>query len=414
MNGINLPGPNSALARRSFLKKLGGACSFTMINPWRGLPGESATPPDETAIKERIDAHRPSRLNPWPKDFNDRVGATHVDGKYYFTDRPFLQEGTSRLLELGTRVGKFWFMPGSEVRNYRFNHQWSKHTTLLELARSEEYSELFEKAFTTFVLECFSPQENGWRSPRPEEFYQAITQEYYEATAHFYRQYRQRSITIVLQHWEGDWMLRGRGGELWNPAPANWPELVERMQRWLAARQAGVRKARHELAAGALCRVAHAAEVNRVADLWKGIPTVTEKVVPGIELDLVSYSAYDGLRDPITLWRCVEEIRRHARTTGPFGERAVYLGEIGLPENETPPGQIAERWDGWLGAALAAKVFYVIQWEIYCNEINPKIQPPPRLPIKELSHMRGFWLVRPDGSLSETGQLLQRLWQKKA
>jgi hypothetical protein len=216
-------------------------------------------------------------------------------------------------------------------------------------------------------------------------------------------------VTIILQHWEGDWLLRGAGNK-WDPPPADWQRVCEQMQKWLAGRQAGVTKARKESGAGAKCRVLHAAEVNRVVDAWKGIPTMTTRVLPAIELDMVSYSYYDAMNSPVTLWKAIEEIRRHARTTGPLGAQAVFLGEVGIPENEQPNG-IRNRWDEFLGVALALKIPYVVHWEIYCNEPNPKLKPAPRPPLKNNTDVRGFFLVRPDGTLSESGKFLSELWR---
>ncbi|MBK9139666.1 MAG: hypothetical protein IPM17_13030 [Verrucomicrobia bacterium] len=341
------------------------------------------------------------------------MGATHVAGKYHFTKKPFLLEGAEKLLELGTRLGKFWLIPRDVERSYPFNHRWSRHDTLLSLARSEPFAELLAMPFETLVFEAHEPCGERWKqgglSP---SFYDAITAEWYDLTAHLYRVCRERDLTIILQHWEGDWLLRG-AGQPWNPPPADWRALCERMQRWLAARQAGVTRARRDHAASAKCRVAHAAEVNRVLDAWQGIPTMTREVLPGVELDLVSYSAYDALGDGLTLWRCVEEIRRHARTGAMFGPGAVFVGEIGIPENEQPD-RITERWDEWLGALLAADVPYIVQWELFCNELNPRLQPAPTPPIREAAQARGFWLVRPDGSLGEGGRYFHGLWQRAA
>ncbi len=76
-----------------------------------GEPPNAGEPPLSPARREEmlrlIDAHRPSRLAKLPDGFNRRVGATHVAGKYHFTTKPFLLEGAARLLELGTRLGKF-------------------------------------------------------------------------------------------------------------------------------------------------------------------------------------------------------------------------------------------------------------------------------------------------------------------
>jgi hypothetical protein len=137
---------------------------------------------------------------------------------------------------------------------------------------------------------------------------------------------------------------------------------------------------------------------------------MTEYVLPQVEVDLVSYSCYDAMADGATLLRALATIRRHARTSGPLGAGAVCLGEIGIPEN-VHPERIAERWDELLAAASLARAQWVVQWQLYCNELDPRTAPHPPAPIRDGRHLRGFWLLRPDGSLSETGALFRRLWQ---
>lgn len=397
-------------SRRQMLKSLAlSSIGATALPAWSA---EAAKPtPEDERITALIESHRPARLARLPAGLRESVGAAHVAGKYCLTTKPFLIEGAEKLIELGSRLGKFWFMPENPANSYPFHSQWGRYRSFVELAKSEDFQQVFALPFATILLEAHTPVENRWRSKGlTEEFYQGVTHEFHELTAHLYRTYRDRKLTFILQHWEGDWMLRG-SGELWNPPPADWRERCERMQRWLAARQAGVTKARRESGAGASCVVAHAAEVNRVADAWKGIPTMTRQVLPGVELDVVSYSAYDGLGSPLKLWKCLEEIRQHARTGPLYGQGAVGIGEIGIPENDQPK-RIAERYDEWMGVALAAKMKFVAHWELYCNEFAGKLAEKPRTPITDPKLVRGFWLVKPDGSLSEGGTYFRQLWQR--
>lgn len=403
--------------RRSFLQAVAGSTGLLALDPWAAVSRSAAKSAGKTAddeqIRRLIDAHRPSRLKSLPRDFNARVGASHVAGKYHLTREPFLIEGAEKLLELGTRLGKFWFTPDNAASSYPFNSQWKSHKTLVDLARSEYFQQLFALPFSTFILEDTSGLNWSANNQAATDSLNELTQAYFDLTAYFYKLFRDRKVTVILQHWEGDWLLRGRGGERWNPPPANWKERCERMQQWLTARQKGVTKARAQFGKGAKCRIAHAAEVNRVADLWKGIPTMTEHVLPGVELDLVSYSCYDGMKDGLTLWKCIAEIKQRARTTGLFGKNPVYIGEVGIPENDQPE-RLSERWDELLGAMLAAGAPYIAMWQLYCNELNPKLNPPPTVPIKNFGDVRGFWLVRPDGTLSGTGKFFTGLWQRSA
>ncbi|MGE5348029.1 MAG: hypothetical protein ACM3NP_02010, partial [Actinomycetota bacterium] len=43
---------------------------------------------DDKAIIETITAHRPLKGAEIPADIASRLGATHVGGKYFFTDKP--------------------------------------------------------------------------------------------------------------------------------------------------------------------------------------------------------------------------------------------------------------------------------------------------------------------------------------
>ncbi len=394
------------MSRRRFAQLLSAAALAVGI----GRLANAETASDKDQLLARLTAAQPSQRVKLPADFNDRFGSAHVSGKYFLTEKPFLLEGAEKLLSLGTRLGKFWFEPARVRHSYPFHSQWGSYRTLVELARSEYFTQLWQMPFTTFVLEAMAPAEEGWRKAGlTDDFYAAVTREYFDVTAHFYRLFRDRAVTVVLQNCEGDWLLRGEGQE-WNPPPTDWKQRCEQMQRWLAARQAGVAKARAEFGTGAKCVVAHAAEVNRVDDAFKGIPTMTRHVLPGVEVDLVSYSAYDGMDGgPLHFWKCLEEIRAHARTGPLFGPSALAIGEFGIPENASPK-RITERYDEALGVMLAANVRYAAHWEHYCNEFTAEGKPPT--PVNDPKLMRGFWLVKPDGSLSEGGKYFSALWQR--
>ena len=86
--------------------------------------------------------------------------------------------------------------------------------------------------------------------------------------------------TFVLQHWEGDWAIRGS----YKPEETPAPQAIEGMTGWLNARQDGVDAARKAVRAENV-HVYHAAEVN-------------------------------------------------AADSPAFGAKNVYIGEYGLPEND--------------------------------------------------------------------------------
>jgi len=64
--------------------------------------------------------------------YRDIVGVCHAKGLYHLTEKDFLNEGADRILELGSRVIKFWLTQGPETprRLYPWNSEWPDSTTI--------------------------------------------------------------------------------------------------------------------------------------------------------------------------------------------------------------------------------------------------------------------------------------------
>jgi hypothetical protein len=176
------------------------------------------------------------------------------------------------------------------------------------------------------------------------------------------------------------------------------------MIKWLNARQAGVNKAREEVGTKGVF-VYHAAEINLVvASMEKGQPNIVNKVLPFTKLDLVSYSAYDstvGYHDkPEVFRKALDYIAENLPDSPAFGNRNVYLGEYGLPENDFPAVNVQKVISHTTQTALEWGCPYVVYWQLYCNEPTGKSVQKDKLPYRNNKDCRGFWLIRPDGTSS--------------
>jgi hypothetical protein len=359
------------------------------------------------------------------RDVRDTVGVTHVAGRYYLTDKDFLNEGADQILALGSRVIKIWFYGKRHEHPmgvYPYNSQWPSVDSLVEGARISYFRELFAKPFTTYILVVTSlGRDDGyWRNGITDEQKKDEQRQFYELAKYLLTEYKGTGKTFVLQHWEGDWMARGNFDANVEPTPSALASMIE----WLNARQAGVNQARQEVEQQLVSRasspredaakmaatrqlgvhVYHATEVNLVVQSMRnGSAGVVNRVLPHTQLDLVSYSAWDSATshyaDPNVLRDALDFIAANAPDSPAFGNHNVYLGEFGMPENQYKLEQIQTAVRNAVQTGLNWGCPYIVYWQLYCNELkDPNAKPP----VKSNDAVRGFWLIRPDGTRSWT------------
>ena len=402
------------LTRRKFLAQAQAGAAAILAASAPAAVGRSAsgiraglTPAAE--IEERVRRARPLRGGRIPRDLASRLGATHYDGRYHLTEKPYLIEGAEAIYRLGMRCAKFW-LSATDLPGYGYHSDWdfTRGQSLAAMLAHPYFSEALAIQFSTVVLEVMPVTRTPKGYFEPDTDFSREEQEFHDIAAHLLKTYAKRRVTFILQHWEGDWMLRGSTSRPW-PGTLSTQAVDERCEgfaRWLAARQRGVERARKAATAGR-CRVYHAAEVNRVWDGVKGLPTLTTHVLPRVAVDLVSWSSYDGMNSAVETWQGVELIRKHMRASSAFGKPTIYIGEIGKPEQDTKPEQIIDWWDRAMGVFLALDLPWILHWELYCNE--PKKGDKADYRPRQAEELRGFWLVRPDGTLGHAARYLTRL-----
>jgi hypothetical protein len=331
-----------------------------------------------------------------PAPVAEVLGVNHTAGRYNFTEEDFLNEGAERVLELGSRVIKVWFTLDPES-SYPFNSEWEPPPeTFVELAETPYYRELFARPFETFIL-VVPPATGKGVSP----FLDGMTEKeiaeeraaFYRLARHLLREWAGSGKTFILQNWEGDHLLRQYLEEGEEPGPAR----LRGLRDWWNARQDGVERARREVKARGV-EVFHAIEVNLLARSLDGEVTATNDVVPQTRADLYSYSSWDLGFDRDRLIEALDHLAAKAPDSPRFGDRNVYLGEFGavadqLPGSPAEGAGLREVHRGLFEAALGWGVRYALFWQIYCNGAAREYEGRPTT-----EDLRGFWLVRPDGS----------------
>ncbi len=367
-------------------------------------------------IIDLIEQHRPLKSGAVPQGIAERLGATHMDGQYYFTDEPYIIEGARKLDSLGYGILKLWFAKADgNAGGYRYNSDWqlTKIMSLKDLAMHPYYRTVFGMPFSVFALNI-NEGYGGASVADQSSLLERTENEFYVLTMYLLDEYRDRDVTFILEMWEGDWTMRGgtQPDAMWkqNGIPPDAGVRVRNMIDWVRARQNGVDRARRD-AGETRCKVYHAVEVNKVYDGLEGIPSITTSVLPEVKIDMVSWSAYDGRSaDGIRMYRGIDHIRSYLNPSDYMkGRKIVFIGEIGLPENINNETRESVRifWDLMMGVYLAQDIPYIIHWELFCNE--PKVGPRSQDRNKTGDELRGFWLIRPDGSSSWAQEYMEEI-----
>ena len=367
----------------------------------------------DSDILNIIEKHRPLNGGSIPVDIRERLGATHAGGKYFLTNEPFLIEGAKKIEELGFGVVKFFLSKeNGKVGGYPYNSQWNlpKNATWIDVIKHPYFEKTLSLNFSTVIFNI-TDHNSQIGSENPD--FTASSDELYELGKFLLERYKDRKMTFIIKNWEGDWILRKEGNKEWENSDPSIKNLrVKNMTKWLRERQAAIEDARNDVK-NTNSKLYLAVEANKVMDSMKGITGVANSILPNIKVDMVSWSSYDGLRNPVDFYRGIEYLKSQMNPTKYMqGKKTVFIGEIGIPENieESKKSSIVPRWDALIGVCLALDVPYIVHWEVYCNEPLDGKQKQ-FYPVKTEKELKGLWLIKPDGTKGLSCNYLQQLLQ---
>jgi hypothetical protein len=338
-----------------------------------------------------------------------RVGSAHVQGLYTVPNGSGTQfaDGSTAIWNLGLPVLKVYCTAGY-LTDYALENWSSTPTTLTQLAQTSEFTGALSRNWHTVVMTCFTFTNgitNWWRVNPTNTKFAAEYTELKALAAHLLSTYSGSGKTFILQNWEGDWAFMD-STTVTTHVPR---EYVDRYSAFLGVRQKAVEDARRETPHSGV-QVLHAIELNRVVDALShpGRRRILRDISKRVRPDVVSYSAYDATIVDQGSWG-VNQAAWEAATRpvftralraikAAFPDTPIQIGEFGYPENEAPvtndvPAMIQLTYD----VALEEECLTFLYWEVFDNE--------PSAPYT----YRGYWLVKPDGTISPSGLKMQEL-----
>jgi hypothetical protein len=288
-----------------------------------------------------------------PDAFPQVVGTQVFGPAYKFTKEEAVLEAAKGISAMGSRILKINAVSGQQLTPY------------------------IAMPFTHYVLWYRSSNEwtKGFTPELKRREYNAV----YLFTKDLLTRYDTAGKTFFIGHWEGDWYLLPDKDVKKDASP----ELVAAMIEWLSIRQKAVDDARSEVPY-AKCRVYTYAEVNRVRDAMKdGRKRLVNAVLPKVNVDFVSYSAYDCQLLPLEEIRAtLDYVNAQLPAKPGLPAKRVFIGECGLSWKACGGDGVKhdQRNREILAKFMSWKPAMTLFWQYYNNEVVDGEQV-------------GFWLV---------------------
>ena len=255
---------------------------------------------------------------------------------------------------------------------------WEMGSNVIKLHDKSDYDAILRDFDFRYVYLWLRTDTTNWRdglsATESELEYDAV----YEETRRLLREYDGSGKTFYLGHWEGDWYLIDNYDA--NQTLLD-PDRVRGMIGWLNIRQQAIDDAKRDTPHDNV-QVYGYTEANRTADIASGAQRLANTVLPYVNIDYLSYSAYDiqGLSAG-QIKAYLDQMEGAMPPRDVPGPR-VFIGETGLPAVLT---ENREDRHNAVNAAFFRKYFeagvpQILYWQMYNNEQADGKQ-------------QGYWLI---------------------
>jgi len=320
--------------------------------------------------------------------FGFPVGAAGIGAKYHFTSDPPQVEEAKVMIGLGAKSHKFNLAPLAP-------NDW----TLLETAKLDTgIASILAQPFDTFVFWAYS-QNTSSASPSPRnpsadnvfapQYLQVNYKEIYELVVWLRTVYNGTGRSFFIGDWEMDNKITCLG------ACEPLPTTISNVINWENTRQQAVDDAK-TATPNSNVAVWHYVEINFVQQVISGStkPRMINAVMPYINPDFVSYSAWDSLWPSITaLPPALTYIQDHIRPKASVPGVRVFIGEFGAK---------ASYWGAERQNSLAISVIresltwgapLLFYWAVYDNS------------------QKGYWLIDSNNTMQPLYYSLQSAYK---
>jgi hypothetical protein len=197
----------------------------------------------------------------------------------------------------------------------------------------------------------------------------------YNFVTYLLQTYANSGKTFFIGNWEGDWLLIPSYDRTVTPSPAS----IANMTKWFQIRQKAVDDAKKASSAQNVS-VFHYIEANLVLKGMVGEPCVAESVIPNVDVDLISYSSYEAIKNKTYAQKKSDlegifnylESKLKPKTSIPFSRR-VFIGEYGYQANASNPSTFQKQFDETkeiMRITFELNLPFGLHWQMYNNEYD--------------------------------------------
>jgi hypothetical protein len=308
--------------------------------------------------------------------YNYILGTQAIGGPYQHGKGNRLIEQAENVRGMGSNLLKISLAQGA-APNYGSQDAARKAKSTLEYVQgSPPIQQALDMDFTYYQAWVHSYTGGNWRDGVDMAEARAYYDEMYALTEWLLQRYSGTGKVFMIGNWEGDWLLLGKAKRELDPSPV----AVDGMIAWLKIRQLAIDTAKAKVAHDKV-EVYHYVELNLAKKGMAGRASIAHSVLPEANPDLVSYSAYEAIKqsptpDLMSIRQPLEEIMGYIegqlppKPGLPFTRR-VFIGEYGYHADKAKPLTVKQQYMKSrfvMQSAVALDLPFALIWQMYNNE----------------------------------------------
>lgn len=306
--------------------------------------------------------------------YNYVLGTHAISGSYQFTSDNKLVEQAKRIREMGSNILKITLGKNSPDI-YGINELVKSTKTLDLFSNNLPYKQVCDMDFRYIFCWVHTLTNIDWKKPLNATDEKALYDEMYQFVSFLLKRYDNSGKTFFIGNWEGDWLLIPNYDRTVTPAP----DLLANMTKWFQIRQQAIDDAKAASTTSNVF-VYHYIEANLVLKGMNGEPCVAQSVIPNVNVDLVSYSSYEAIKDKTYAQKkstlqdifAYLETKLKPKSNIPFSRR-IFIGEYGYQANASKPDTFDKQFNDTkdiMKIAFEMDIPFALHWQMYNNEYD--------------------------------------------